>query len=76
MRADIHDGQEHNRSIQGPDTEAPDHPPFVQIQLATHGRSIQKVPQADIEPSRAEAKRLQPTSMSTVRFEPIVADLT
>jgi hypothetical protein len=33
-------------------------------------------PQADIEPSRAEAKKLQPTSMSTVRFEPIVADLT
>jgi len=33
-------------------------------------------PQADIEPTRAEAKKLQPTSMSTVRFEPIVADLT
>src|ERR1700730_11600065 len=42
MRADIHDGQEHNRSMQGPDTEAQDHPPFVQIQLATQGRSIQR----------------------------------
>ena len=41
MRADIHDGQEHKRSMQGPDTEAQDHPPFVQIRLATHGRSIQ-----------------------------------
>ncbi len=29
MRADIHDGQEQNRSIQGPDTEAQDQPsPF------------------------------------------------
>jgi hypothetical protein len=27
--------------MQGPDTEAQDHPPFVQIRLATHGRSIQ-----------------------------------
>jgi hypothetical protein len=42
VRADIHDGQEHNRSMQGPDTEAQDHPPFIQIQLATRGRSIQK----------------------------------
>jgi hypothetical protein len=42
MRADIHDGQEHNRSMQGPDTEAQDHPPFVQIQLATHGRANSK----------------------------------
>ena len=41
MRADIHDGQEHNRSMQGPDTEAQDHPPFVHIGLVTHGRSIQ-----------------------------------
>ena len=41
MRADIHDGQENKRSMQGPDTEAQDHPPFVQIRLATHGRSIQ-----------------------------------
>ena len=32
-------------------------------------------PQTDIEPSRAGAKKLQPTSMSTVRLEPIVADL-
>ena len=39
-------------------------------------RHVRIVPQADIEPSRAEAKKLQPTSMSTVRFEPIVADLT
>jgi hypothetical protein len=40
MRADIHDGQENKRSMQGPDTEAQDHPPFVQIRLATHGRSM------------------------------------
>src|SRR5207249_2275680 len=38
----IHDGQEHKRSMQGPDTDAQDHPPpFTQIRLATHGRSIQ-----------------------------------
>src|SRR5579864_3087099 len=42
MRADIHDGQEHQRSTQGPDTEAPDQSsPDHQIPLATHGRSIQ-----------------------------------
>jgi hypothetical protein len=42
VRADIHDGQEHKRSMQGPDTDAQDQPPpFVQIRLATHGRSIQ-----------------------------------
>ena len=27
MRADIHDGQEHERSIHGPDTEAQDQSP-------------------------------------------------
>jgi hypothetical protein len=43
MCADIHDGQEQKRSIQGPDTEAQDQPsPDHHIQLATHGRSIQK----------------------------------
>jgi hypothetical protein len=42
----------------------------------TKGLLQHYLPQADIEPSRAEAKKLQPTSMSTVRFEPIVADLT
>src|SRR4029453_6436572 len=26
LRADIHDGQEHKRSMQGPDTDAQDHP--------------------------------------------------
>ena len=42
MRADIHDGQEHKRSTQGPDTEAQDQlSPDSQIPLATHGRSIQ-----------------------------------
>jgi hypothetical protein len=42
VRADIHDGQEHKRSMQGPDTDAQDQPPpFTQIRLATHGRSIQ-----------------------------------
>src|SRR5262249_37873298 len=42
MCADIHDGQEQKRSIQGPDTEAQDQPsPDHHIQLATHGRSIQ-----------------------------------
>ena len=42
MRADIHDGQEHQRSTQGPDTEAQDQSsPDHQIPLATHGRSIQ-----------------------------------
>src|SRR5258705_3776943 len=39
---DIHDGQEHKRSMQGPDTDAQDQPPpFFHIRLATHGRSIQ-----------------------------------
>ena len=34
--------QEHKRSMQGPDTDAQDQPPpFIQIRLATHGRSIQ-----------------------------------
>jgi hypothetical protein len=38
VRADIHDGQEHKRSKQGPDTDAQDHPPpFTHIRLATHG---------------------------------------
>jgi transposase len=38
----IHDGQEHKRSTQGPDTDAQDQPPpFFHIRLATHGRSIQ-----------------------------------
>ena len=42
MCADIHDGQEHKRSMQGPDTDAQDQPPpFFHIRLATHGRSIQ-----------------------------------
>jgi len=38
----IRDGPEHNRSMQGPDTEAQDHPPFVQfvqIQLTDLGRA-------------------------------------
>ncbi len=48
----------------------------LRADIAQHERDVRKVPQADIEPSRAEAKKLQPTSMSTVRFEPIVADLT
>jgi hypothetical protein len=26
VRADIHNGQEHKRSMQGPDTDAQDHP--------------------------------------------------
>jgi hypothetical protein len=43
MRADIHDGQEHKRSVQGPDTEAQDlSPPNHHFLLATRGRSIQK----------------------------------
>jgi hypothetical protein len=42
VRADIHDGQEHKRSVQGPDTDAQDQPPpFIHIRLAMHGRSIQ-----------------------------------
>src|SRR4029450_13746814 len=42
MCADIHDGQEHKRSVQGPDTEAQDQSsPDHHIRLATHGRSIQ-----------------------------------
>src|SRR4029077_8658839 len=41
--ADIHDGQEHKRSVQGPDTEAQDpRPPDHHFRLATRGRSIQK----------------------------------
>src|SRR5262245_55944078 len=45
MRADIHDGQEHKRSVQGPDTEAQDlSPPNHHFPLATRGRSIQVVP--------------------------------
>src|SRR5215467_7084410 len=36
MRADIHDGQEHKRSVQGPDTEAQDlSPPNHHFPLAT-----------------------------------------
>src|SRR6201989_233121 len=43
MRADIHGGQEHKRSVQGPDTEAQDlSPPNHHFPLATRGRSIQK----------------------------------
>jgi hypothetical protein len=43
MRADIHGGQEHKRSIQGPDTEAQDlSPPNHHFPRATRGRSIQK----------------------------------
>src|SRR5215831_15754764 len=43
MRADIHDGQEHKRSVQGPDTEAQDlSPPNHHFPLATRGRSIEK----------------------------------
>src|SRR5215213_2066122 len=43
MCADIHDGQEHKPSVQGPNTEAQDQSsPDHQIQLATHGRSIQR----------------------------------
>src|ERR1700750_1062389 len=42
MRADIHGGQEHKRSVQGPDTEAQDlSPPNRHFRLATRGRSIQ-----------------------------------
>src|SRR5262252_7787439 len=38
MRADIHDGQEHKRSVQGPDTEAQDlSPPNHHFPLATRG---------------------------------------
>jgi hypothetical protein len=37
----IHDGQEHKRSMQGPDTDAQDQPPpFIQIRLAPPGQSI------------------------------------
>jgi hypothetical protein len=40
VRADIHDGQEHKPSMQGPDTEAQDQSsPNHHIRLATHGRS-------------------------------------
>src|SRR6266481_5093850 len=43
MCADIHDGQEHKSSVQGPDTEAQDQSsPDHHIRLATHGRSIQR----------------------------------
>src|SRR3984893_17479477 len=42
MRADIHDGQERKRSVQGPDTEAQDlSPPNHHFRLAMRGRSIQ-----------------------------------
>src|SRR5215813_9153087 len=42
MRADIHDGQERERSTQGPDTEAQDQQSSDRhFWLATHGRSIQ-----------------------------------
>jgi hypothetical protein len=47
MRADIHGGQEHKRSVQGPDTEAQDlSPPNHHFPLATRGRSIQKCQKA------------------------------
>src|SRR5271169_4340836 len=41
VRADIHDGQEHNNSNQRPDTLMQDRsPPARQNPLATHGRTI------------------------------------
>src|SRR5215469_458605 len=44
MRADIHHGQEHKRSVQGPDTEAQDlSPPNHHFPLATRGRSIHAI---------------------------------
>jgi hypothetical protein len=43
MGADIHDGQEHKRSVQGPDTEAQDlSPPNHHFPLAT------RLPRGDI----------------------------
>jgi hypothetical protein len=42
LRADVHDGKEHNCSVQGPDTEAQDQaPPYRHFRLATRGGSIQ-----------------------------------
>ena len=50
-RSLAHDGQEHKRSTQGPDTDAQDQPPpFTQIRLATHGRSIQMGSKTEIGP--------------------------
>ena len=58
-------------------TDRPGHMPrprrLVSMAACRHPKTCT---QADIEPSRAEAKKLQPTSMSTVRFEPIIPDLT
>jgi hypothetical protein len=36
MRADIHDGQEHERSVHGPDTEAQDQSPLSLISGLQH----------------------------------------
>jgi hypothetical protein len=58
MCADIRDGQEQKRSIQGPDTEAQDQlSPDHHIQLATHGRSIQTAPAVQ-EECEARSKEL------------------
>ena len=56
MRADIHDGQEHKRSIHGPDTEAQDQSspsvtfglqhtagPYSWVRLCLLGRSLRHV---------------------------------
>src|SRR5262249_50916581 len=60
MRADIHDGQERKRSIQGPDTEAQDQPsPDHHSQLATHGRSIQNATTELLHRSKRPTERDQ-----------------
>src|SRR5262249_26274602 len=54
MRADIHDGQEHKRSIHGPDTEAQDQSsPSVYIRLATHGRHTESQSRCEFVAERA-----------------------
>jgi hypothetical protein len=51
MCADIHDGQEQKRSIQGPDTEAQDQAsPDHHIQLATHGAAVSRCNKCVLKP--------------------------
>ena len=65
MCADIHDGQEHKCSVQGPDTDAQDQPsPYLHIRLATHGRSIQL---------GQNRNRHTPTPISIVSVDPLWA---
>ena len=51
MRADIHDGQEHKRSIHGPDTEAQDQS-SPSVNSACNTRPVHTAPKADVRSQR------------------------